>query len=258
MFPNPSLLRTLLLGPTPTIWGRVSLSNGWMLAYPRKCSCDPCSGKGSEIMANYNTYSTRFHSTLASLFQYQEIWLLSRVRWDLCLWGGCMASTKCPPSRGTTSPHVAHRPLGPHSLLLGIHPSHQSTARYWALEFPTLCSPVYRVLMVLKPSLFSPSMGRFLFGEQISCSVPYGCFHSFSQAAFRGVFFLFFPSAPHSPPVSLASLPPKQLLTAHGFSLPHFTSLHHIPAKSCGSNYAHCCVNPHISFLSVQNGLVLI
>ena len=130
VFPNPSLLRTLLLGPTPTIWGRVSLSNGWMLAYPRKCSCDPCSGKGSEIMANYNTYSTRFHSTLASLFQYQEIWLLARVRWDLCLWGGCMASTKCPPSRGTTSPHVAHRPLGPHSLLLGIHPSHQSTARY--------------------------------------------------------------------------------------------------------------------------------
>ena len=77
VFPNPSLLRTLWLGPAPTLWERVSLSNGQMQACPREHSCDLAeaevlrlwpgtglpqnkfmqsrSGKGSEIMANYNT-----------------------------------------------------------------------------------------------------------------------------------------------------------------------------------------------------------
>ena len=79
MFPHPSLLRTLWLGPTPTLWGRVSLSNNRVPTCPNKHSCDcavvevqrswPGAGlpqkkrkslqshcsKGSEIMANHNT-----------------------------------------------------------------------------------------------------------------------------------------------------------------------------------------------------------
>ena len=69
--------------------------------------------------------------------------------------GGHRASNKYPTSRGTASPHVAHRPLRPHCLLLGIRPSHQSTTMYGAVEFLTLVSPVSRILMVFKPSLFS-------------------------------------------------------------------------------------------------------
>ena len=64
---------------------------------------------------------------LTSLFQHQQMWFFSRVCWDICLWGSCTASFKCPPNRGTASPCVAQ---GLCSLLLGICPSHQSTARY--------------------------------------------------------------------------------------------------------------------------------
>ena len=39
VFQNPSLQRTLWLGPMPTPWGRVSLRSGWVPACPRKCSC---------------------------------------------------------------------------------------------------------------------------------------------------------------------------------------------------------------------------
>ena len=80
-------------------------------------------GRGSEILANHNTQLASDFTALWCLSQYQQTWLLSGVCWDLCLWGGCMASTKCPPSRGTASPCVAHEPLRPSCLLLGIHPS---------------------------------------------------------------------------------------------------------------------------------------
>ena len=53
--------------------------------------------------------------------------------------GGCTASTKCPPSRGTASPRVARRAPDP-TLFLGIHPSHQTTARY-QLRSCRLCAP---------------------------------------------------------------------------------------------------------------------
>ena len=39
---------------------------------------------------------------------------------------------------------------------------------------------------------------------------------------------------------------------------PRFTSLHRVPAEFCGSGCEDCCVNPHISFLGVQDGLVLV
>ena len=60
-------------------------------------------------------------------------------------------------------------------------------------------------------------------------------------------------------PLSLSSFhKQKQVPTLCDFSLPQFTSSRSIPAKFCGSGYADCCVNPQISFLGVQDGLVLI
>ena len=56
--------------------------------------------------------------------------------------GGHTASTECPPSRGTASPHVARRPPDL-TLLLGIRPSHQSTARYELRRFRLCAPPVY-------------------------------------------------------------------------------------------------------------------
>ena len=38
VFQNPIFQRPLQLGPKPTHWGRVLLTNGQMLAWPRKCS----------------------------------------------------------------------------------------------------------------------------------------------------------------------------------------------------------------------------
>ena len=50
----------------------------------------------------------------------------------------------------------------------------------------------------------------------------------------------------------------KQLPDLLSFSLPQFTSSRRVPAEFCGSGCAGCCVNPQISFLGVQDGLVLI
>ena len=58
------------------------------------------------------------------------------------------------------------------------------TTRHWVPKLQTLCSTVYRKLVVLKPSPFSPING---FGEQISCPIPCKCFYSFfSPATFGG------------------------------------------------------------------------
>ena len=65
-----------------------------------------------------------------------------------------------------------------------------------------------------------------------------------------GAFPVFYPPSPSSLPMQ------KHLPALCRFSLPKFTSLCHIPAEFCGSGCADCCVNPHISFLGVQDGLV--
>ena len=147
------------------------------------------------------------------------------------------------PSKRTASPHVARRPLRPCCLLLGIFPSHQTTARYQAAEFLTLCSPVYRVLMVLKHSPFS--FLPFLFR-------PFWVFPFFLSSCFSGECFpcTLLPVFVLSPQTKTAPYP-------RGFCLPHFTSLCHIPANFCGSSYADYCVN-QINFIDGKNGLLLI
>ena len=147
VFQNHTLQKPLWLGPTPTLWDLVSLSNGQVPACPRKCSCDHAVQRFRDCSKSQHTAGTRFHHTLASLSQYQQMWLFSRVQRDLYLWGDQMVSTKCSPSRRTTSPHVAQGPLRPDALL-----PYQSTTRYRALILQTLCCTVYRILLVVKPS----------------------------------------------------------------------------------------------------------
>ena len=60
-------------------------------------------------------------------------------------------------------------------------------------------------------------------------------------------------------PLSPSSLHLQKHLPDHcGFLLPKFTSLCHVPVEICGSGCADYCVNPPVSFLGVQDGLVLI
>ena len=115
-------------------------ANGLGASHPRKSSRDLVAAVFQGLW-KITTHIWHQASPLTSLFQHQRIWLFSRVHWDLCLCGGRTASTRCPPNRRPASPRVARGPLGPRSLLLGIHPSHQSTTRYQAMEPQTLCSP---------------------------------------------------------------------------------------------------------------------
>ena len=64
---------------------------------------------------------------------------------------------------------------------------------------------------------------------------------------------------PYSAPTpSLSSQRLQKPLPSHSFLFPKFTFPCHILAEFCGSGCADCCVNPPISFLGVQDGLVLV
>ena len=132
------------------------------------------------------------------------------------------------------------------TLLLGIRPSHQSTARYraaeWSCGVAAFVLPLFIVLMEFKPSPFS--FIPFLFSP---CG--YFQFSTLSPAAFgEGCF----PRVLHSAPQSPSSLrPQKWFPTLRCFSLPKFTIPRRIPAEFCGSGCADCCVNSPISFLGV-------
>ena len=120
---------------------------------PQRKFTQSCSSSGLGIMENHNTRLAPGFVLNILVPAPANVVVLQGLLGP-CLWGTHTASTRCPLSRGTASPHVAQRP--PDSTLpLGIHPSHQSTTRYRSEEFQTLPSPVYRVLMELKPSPFS-------------------------------------------------------------------------------------------------------
>ena len=58
--------------PTLILWGRVSLSNGWVLTGPRKCSRDCAVAKAQSLHKQKYTASTRVCCPQpASLFLYQ-------------------------------------------------------------------------------------------------------------------------------------------------------------------------------------------
>ena len=112
-------------------------------------------------------------------------------------------------------------------------------------SFRLFAPPIYRVLMEFKPSAFSYL--PFLFSPLCTLSFLSRSFQVCGGDAF------------HTLPPSLSSLhKQKQLPALHSFSLPQITSPCHVPAEFCGSDCADFCVNPQISFLGVQDGLVLI
>ena len=123
VFPDPSLLRDCSFDPLrPSERG--SHEQWPVLATPRNiCRTETqrlrpgasppqekfarqCNSSVSGIM-EVTTHIWHEASPPTTLFQHQRMWLISRVCCEVCLWGGCTAFTQLPPSRGTTSPHVA-------------------------------------------------------------------------------------------------------------------------------------------------------
>ena len=148
------------------------------------------------------------------------------MSWDLCLWGGSIASTKCSPNRGTASPRVAHRPLRPFCLFLEICPS-SSPEHHQALSSKTSDSALHCLQNPggIETLSFPPIKG---FGEQISCSDPCERFHYFSlflSSYFQGSAFLAQSQCATLSPFSFSVLSlQKQLPTLHRPSLPQFAS----------------------------------
>ena len=113
-----------------------------------------------------------------------------------------------------------------------------------------MCSPLFPVLMEFEPSPFFSPFSHFSLVPAAVSNFPL----SLQLLLGRGAFPVCSP-----PPQSLSSLLlQKGFRTFQGFLLPKFSSLCGIPTEFCGSGCADCCVNPQISFLSVQNGLVLV
>ena len=176
-------------------------------------------------MANHNTQPAPAFAPLHVFF--------SNISKHGCSPGsaGTFASTKCTPSRGFTSPCVAHGPppnCAACSWGFTLLP-HQSTARHRAQKLPTLPSMVYQILVVIETFSFFPING---FGVQIFCAIPCECFHSFSFSAAtfrRSAFLAPYHCAALSPlSLFLCPLSVKMVLYPqwlHSFSLPKFTSL---------------------------------
>ena len=219
----PRKVRVTLLLPKPRDCGRVP-------ARPRKSSHDRVAAAFQGLW-KIRTHIWRQASPLKSSFQHQWMWPFSRVCWDLFLWGGHTASTRCPPSRGTTSPHVAQRPPGLHSAPgdSSFAPEHRQVSSCGVAAFAL---PLFTVLMKFKPSPFSlfslvpAAVSNFLFSLQLLLG--------------RGAFPICFPLSPVSVLSPLAKGVPYLLqLLAPQVQL----FVPSVPDELCGSGCADCCVN---------------
>ena len=107
---------------------------------PQRKFMQLCSSSVSGIMVNHNTHLASGFSLNILVPAPTSVVVLQCPLGSLPV-GWLHGVYKCHPSRGTASPFVAIKPLGPCSLLLGIHPSHQRSTRYRAVEVQTLHSP---------------------------------------------------------------------------------------------------------------------
>ena len=184
-------------------------------------------------MANYNTYPAPGFTAL---------------------WCLCPNTSKCGCSPGSTGNFTCQeaietlpnalqagehfslcgpRTLRPHCLLLGIC---SSTVHHQVLrsEISTLCSTIYRILVVLKPSPFYPSMvfgNRPLVQSLVSVStlaLALQCFSCVNLVCCTPPFPFFCPLSKNSSLLFMAFLP-------------QFTNPYCIPAQFCGSSYADYC-----------------
>ncbi|XP_058572960.1 neuronal growth regulator 1 isoform X1 [Neofelis nebulosa] len=95
-------------------------------AHPRKSSPNHVAGVFQGLW-KITTHIWHQASHIKSLFQHQPMWLFSRVCCDL--WEATQPLPNVLPAGEWPLLSVALGPITPHSLLLEIHPSHQSTAR---------------------------------------------------------------------------------------------------------------------------------
>ena len=105
-------------------------------AHLRKSSRDSVAAALQELW-KITTHIWHQASPSTALFQHQQMWLFSGVCWDQ------VASQPLLNVLPALEPLLPVWPenLPDPTLLLGIFPSHQSTARYRAVEFQTLHSP---------------------------------------------------------------------------------------------------------------------
>ena len=136
------------------------------------------------------------------------------------------------------------RTSGPRSVPEGSRfpPEHHQVSSCGVAAFAL---PLFTVLMEFKPSPFS----LFSLVPAAVSNFPL----SLQLLLGRGAFPV---CSPLQSPSSLCLQ--KGFPTFRGFLLPKFSSSCHVPAEFCGSVCADCCVNPQISFLGVQDGLVLV
>ena len=155
--PPPPLLRTATLIHSSPL-RRDSQSNGWvsfaprnacgtvLLPMPRNCgqvpACPRKSSRDSVAAVPQGLWRITTHiwhqpSPPTTLFQHQQMWLFSGVCWAQ------VASQPLPNVFPAVELLLSVWPenLTVPTLLLGIHPSHQTTIRYRALELQTLCAP---------------------------------------------------------------------------------------------------------------------
>ena len=212
-----------LTSETPAAWTRSNpLVEQWPGAsLPQKRSC-----RGSEVMVNHNTQQALGFTAPWCLCSSTSNGGCSLVHWDLCLWGGRMASTKCPLRRGnlfslcgprtprTSLPAPGDSPFPPeHPQVLSCGISDSALPCLWSpndIETLTFLRFFFSHLWVLPLFLF---LSSYFWGECFSCTLP-----------------------------RFSSLSPQiQLPTLQGFSLPQFTSLCRVPAEFCGSSYTVLC-----------------
>ena len=172
------------------------------------------------------------------------MWPFSGVRWDQV---ASTVSTKCPSSSATTFPRVAREPPGPHSVP-GDSPFPPEHRQVSSCRVADSVLHLFTVFMEFKPCPFSFLLYPFSLVPVVVSNFPL----SLQLLLGRGAFPVFSPLSPSSLRTQ------KPLRALHSFSLPKFTSLCHIPAEFFCLGCADCCINPHISFLGVQDGLVLV
>ena len=188
-----------------TLWRRVSLTNGKVPACPRKRSCDHAV---AEVQRLWQT--TRHTQPVPGFIAF----------WHLCpntSKRGCSLGSAGTFAYGETiwplpSALQAGEPLLPMWHMDSSDPAacswgfallpHQSTARHRAPKLQSCYSFVYRILVVLKPSSFFPSV---VLGDKFLVQHPASVF-TLSLQLLSGECFSCTPDAPHSPPFSFSVL----------------------------------------------------
>ena len=167
------------------------------------------------------------------------MWPFSGVCWDQV---ASTVSTKCPSSSGTTFPHVAQEPPGPHFGPgdLPFPPEHHQVLSCRVADFAL---PLFTFLMEFKPSPFSFLLSPFL----VVSLWLFPIFQFLSSCFWEGCFYCIL-----SIPASLCPLSAHKKTSLPAPSCSPSSPLRAVYLlNSGGSGCADCCVNTPISFLGL-------